>query len=190
MDGDGFVDLTREVNWGHSTNAAKRDLGSNVATDYTAEAWAGFHGGRKLLAETAGRPLTADELTLLRGHRDQAVLAWEACIAATVVHYINDTLQDMGAIDTEAYSFGDHAKHWSELKGFALALQFNPRSPLSDSYFATLHALIGQAPVLEDAGPTALQAYGDDLRAARALVGDAYSFAADNLGDDNGENGW
>ena len=69
-------------------------------------------------------------------------------------------------------------------------MQFNPRSPLSDSDFATLHALIGQAPVLEDAGPTALQAYGDDLRAARALVGDAYSFAADNLGDDNGENGW
>ena len=31
-----------------------------------------------------------------------------------------------------SYSYGDHAKHWGELKGFALGLQFNPWSPLHE----------------------------------------------------------
>ena len=55
--------------------------------------------------------------------RNQAILAWENAIAATVVHYINDVLQDMSDFGTADYSFSSHAKHWGELKGFSLALQ-------------------------------------------------------------------
>ena len=62
----------------------------------------------------------------LKAHRDAALSAWEKAIAATVVHYINDVIGDMEAED---YSFYDHAKHWSEMKGFALSFQFNRRSP-------------------------------------------------------------
>ena len=78
-----------------------------------------------------------------------------------MVHYINDTLQDMADFDTADYSFSSHAKHWSELKGFALGFQFNPRSPMSAEDFDVLHALIGMSPVLEDAGEEAapLSAY-------------------------------
>ncbi len=186
---DGAIDLTSEVNWGHSQNAAKRDLGAVVATNFTAEAWEGFAGGRALLARVEGEP-TADQLAELKAYRDQAVGAWEAAIGATVVHYVNDVLREMGELGTPDYSFGDHAKAWSELKGFALSFQFNPRSPLSDDDFAELHDLLGTAPVLGDASPAELDQYRADLRAARQLVGDAFGFDAGNLGDDHGEGGW
>ncbi len=190
VDGDGYVDLLRELNWGHSVNAAKRDRDSVAATDFTADAWAGFAAGRLLLSETAGQELSADQLATLQAHRDTALTAWEAALASTAVHYINEVLVDMAAIGTDDYSFADHAKHWSELKGFALAFQFSPRSPLSDDDFATLHGLLGTAPVLADADEAQRTAGAADLLAARELLGEAYGFDMDNLGDDNGEGGW
>ena len=181
MDGDGYIDLTTEVNWGHSVNAAKRDAGATVATDFTQAAWDGFAGGRQLLSDTAGEALSDEDFTALQTFRDEAVAAWEASISSTVVHYINDTLADMAAIGTSDYSFSDHAKHWSELKGFALSLQFNPRSPLSDEDFATLHGLLGTAPVTAGASQSALDAYQADLEEARAMLGTAYGFDDENL---------
>jgi hypothetical protein len=127
-------------------------------------------------------------MAALQAHRDQAVGAWEKALAASVVHYVNDALQDLGTAGTEDYAFGDHAKHWSELKGFALALQFNPRSPLGSDDFDTLHGLIGQRPA--DVMKDDLDARMDDLVAARELLGDVYGFDAANLGDAFGEGGW
>ncbi len=189
VDESGGIDLLTEMTWGHAQNAAKRDLGAIVATDYTTLAWEGFAGGRALLAAADG-PLSDEELAALRGFRDKALEGWEKAIAATVVHYINDTLQDMGKMGTEAYSFGDHAKHWGELKGFALSLQFSPYALITDAQLETLHAYLGTRPVLSDAGGDALDDYADDLRAARALLGTAYGFDPDNLGEDDGTNGW
>ena len=94
-------------------------------------------------------------MTQLKAHRDTIVSTWEKCVAATALHYINDTLQDMAKFGTDDYSFASHAKHWGELKGFALGLQFNPKSPLNEtvagedhSYFSKLHKLLGTAPAL------------------------------------------
>lgn len=186
-DGNGAIDLNSEYNFGHSQNAAKRDLGAaeGAETDFTKEAWEGFRRGRAIITSADGA-LTEDELQQLRDARDQAVEAWEKAIAATVVHYINDTLQLMAA-DAADYDFIKHAKVWSEMKGFALSFQFNPNSPiLSD--FAQMHDLMGDAPALP--GDENFDSYADDLRTARTLIGDAYGFDAANLGDDNGEGGW
>jgi hypothetical protein len=174
------IDLVSEYAWGASVNAAKRDRGSSTGTTFGTDAFAAFTAGRALIAATDG-PLDETALTTLRGHRDVAVANWENAIAATVVHYINDVLADMEAMGTEAYAFTDHAKHWSELKGFAIGLQFNPRSPLhagagETTQFALLHAYIGDAPVLEAAGEEALTAYATALTDARALLQDAYGF--------------
>ena len=107
-------------------------------------------------------------------------------LAATVIHYVNDTLQVMNTFGTDDYDFTEHAKVWSEMKGFALGFQFNPHSPLLAD-FDEIHSLFGDAPVLADGE---VDAYRADLIAARALIGAAYGFATDNLGDANGENGW
>ena len=105
-----------------------------------------------------------------------------------MVHYLNDTLQDLATIGTDEHSFGDLARHWSEMKGLALTIQFNPDSPVSDADFATIHELLGMAPVVSDAD--AIADYADALRGARTMFGDAYGFDPANLGDENGENGW
>ena len=177
---DGNIDLKTEVNWGHSSNAGKRDVGSNDPTvDLTGDAWNAFYQGRVLLNQTVGSELSETDLNTLRGYRDEAIAAWEMAIVATVVHYINDTIQDVNA---EA-DLGDLAKHWSEMKGFALSMQFNPRSPLADDDFSVMHTLM-------DIAPTRSQDYVQDLIEARTILGDAYGIDAVNLGDENGENGW
>ena len=177
---DGNIDLKTEVNWGHSRNSGMRDAGSNDSTvDLTSDAWNAFYQGRLLLNQTVGSELSDADLDTLRGYRDEAVTAWEMAIVATVVHYINDTIQDINA---EA-DLGDLAKHWSEMKGFALSMQFNPNSPLSDADFGIIHNLM-------DIAPNRTQEYVDSLIEARTILGDAYGIDSVNLGDENGENGW
>lgn len=175
IDQDGKINLNSEYNFGNSTNAAKRDLGSNGTTNYTQTAMEGFLKGRQLLNETAGTELTSAQLTELQGYRDSAVEAWENAIAATVIHYINDTHADVSKIGTAEFSLTDVAKHWSELKGFLLGLQFNPRSPLSDADFAEVNSLVGDMPAITD---TDKAAYLLDLVTARAKLQAAYNFDA------------
>jgi hypothetical protein len=190
-DGDGAIDLNSEFCFAASINAAKRDVGASAdaPTDFTAVAWEGFHGGRTIIAENPGG-LDATAMSDLQAKRDQAVTAWESAVAATMVHYINDVLQDMETFGTEEYSFGDHAKHWSELKGFALWLQFNPRSLVSDADFVALHEAIGMAPVLPSADADEIEGYAAALIEAREILAVSYSFDALNIGDEVGENGW
>ena len=195
-DGDGAIDLKSEYNFAASVNAAKRDLGSNATTDYTGQAFEAFLKGRTIIAN-AGEVLTDEEMTELEAQRDAALGAWEAAIAATVVHYINDTLRDTILAETaeDSYNFEHHAKVWSELKGFALGLQFNPRSPLNaasegSTLFARVHELIGDAPVVQGADPAAFTQARANLLIARDIFKDAYGFDASNMGDDQGEGGW
>lgn len=181
--GDGSIDLTREYNFAISVNCAKRDLDSAEPTNFTKDAFDAFVAGRAIIAE-AGETLTEDQRTALTMQSDIAVSAWEKCIAATVAHYINETLADMNAFGTEEYSFEDHAKHWSELKGFSLGLQFNPESPmLEGTRFADFHARIGDAPVLpnDEGGQDAIDAYKAALLEARDIVQEAYDFSQANV---------
>ncbi|MEE2837093.1 MAG: DUF4856 domain-containing protein [Myxococcota bacterium] len=194
--GDGKIDLKSEINFLHSVNCAKRDRGSadSAKTDFTKDAMDHFLAGRTLIMN-AGDTLSEAEMTQLKAHRDVVISSWEKCVAATVVHYINDTLQDMAKFGTDDYSFASHAKHWGELKGFALGLQFNPKSPLNNeitgedmTYFQKFHQLIGAAPALP--GSPDVAGYQSKLRQARSLLAERYGFAAANLGDDDGEDGW
>ena len=161
-------------------NASKRDRGSadDDPTDFSKDAMDGFLRGRAIIDAAAG-PLSDDQMADLVASRGQAVLAWENAIAATVVHYVNDTLGVMDTIGTAEYSLSEHAKVWSEMKGFGLGLQFNPRSRLSDADFGTLHDLMRDAPVLP--GDEDLGEYREDLIAARDLMGSAYGFGGSNL---------
>jgi hypothetical protein len=174
-DDDGKIDLVSEYNWGHSVNAAKRDR--NHTTDLTTEAFGAFHAGRALIASVEGE-LTEAQMTQLKCHSDTAITAWEKAIAATVIHYINDTIADMDAPAAD-YQFYDHAKHWSELKGFALSFQFNRRSPMTAEQFAALHAAIGTAPALP--GAANFDAYRQGLVDIRGVVGTVYGFDATDV---------
>jgi hypothetical protein len=181
--GDGAIDLLSEYNFGNAVNCAKRDRGSSsdAPTDFTRSAFEAFLAGRHLISSSDGE-LAAEDMDRLRAHRDTIVATWEACIAATIVHYFNEVIADMDAFTSAAYRFEDHAKHWSELKGFALGLQFNPRSPLLEgTRFADVHQLIGDAPVLPNADAQVIADYRAGLESAREIIAEAYGFAPANV---------
>ncbi|MEE2788892.1 MAG: DUF4856 domain-containing protein [Myxococcota bacterium] len=187
-DENGDVDLTAEYNWGHSQNAAKRDRDS-ACENLTMEAYTAFYEGRKLITSAAGSELTAAQLDALKGYRDTAILAWEKAIAATVIHYINDTLKDMAAEPYDFMTFKAHAKHWGEMKGFALSFQFNPRSPLNEAAgqgtkFEAIHEKFGTKPVIPTVNTAEeVEAYKAGLLEARDMMRDAYGFDAADAAD-------
>ena len=188
-DGDGKIDLLSEINFGNSVNAGKRDRGSKSnanPTDFSKQAMDAFLAGRKLINDASGTELTDDQKTELVGYRDVALDAWERSVVATVIHYINDLRADLEPLETGSgdFNFTTAAKHFSEMKGFALGLQFNPYSPIAGSddtkfaKFVELHELLKDAPVLDE---SKVADYRADLSAASDLLQTAYDFDADNV---------
>ncbi|WP_404394646.1 DUF4856 domain-containing protein [Pseudoalteromonas phenolica] len=183
---DGKIDLLSEYNWGNSTNAGKRDRSG--FTDLSKEAYDAFYAGRKLLNDKAGQALSDAEMETLVKHATAARLAWEKAIVATSIHYINDVLKDLEKLTAQDYTFKIDdfytlAKHWSEMKGFALNMQFNPVSPFVNreaktvtADFVKLHELMGNAPVFEDNSTKTVAQYEQDLKAARNILRDAYTW--------------
>lgn len=201
-DMDGVIDLKSEYNFGQSVNCAKRDVGAVSGSDLTAEAISGFTEGRTIVAAASeAGSLTADQETALQAAIAKAAGAWEKCIASTVVHYINDVTGDMEAFSNGQFASIDNfynlAKHWSEMKGFALGLQFSPYSPFRDAGTGALVAIdygtdqsasldevlawMGDAPVLANASDAAIQDYKDALMQARAVLQAAYGFDSGNV---------
>ncbi|ALO41839.1 DUF4856 domain-containing protein [Pseudoalteromonas phenolica] len=197
IDGDGVIDLASEFVWGNSSNAAKRDRGAEETTDFTAEAMVNFIAGRKIITDNFGTDVAdfSDELKAqFNKHVFDAALGWEKAIAATVVHYINDSISDIENLKDGEYTtdeFATYAKHWGEMKGFALNFQFSPFSPFAEddlnpkkadfgeAKFVEVHTLMGDKPLVT--GTTEeFEAYAEKLRQARDILADAYDFAEEN----------
>lgn len=197
--GDGSIDIRSEIVLGHAQNCAKRDRGSDGATDFSQDAFDAFLIGRQILDNAAkAGTLTAEAQSALNSQISIASKAWEKCIAATVVHYINDVTADMGEYQAPDFAslgnFKTMAKHWGEMKGFALALQFSPYSPFRDGSVEGIDLddlkrvldLMGDAPVLADgsqggipvsgSAEDAIAAYLSDLQTARDVLEEAYEF--------------
>ncbi len=197
--GDGSIDIRSEIVLGHAQNCAKRDRGSDGATDFSQDVFDAFLIGRQILDNAAkAGTLTAEAQSALNSQISIASKAWEKCIAATVVHYINDVTADMGEYQAPDFAslgnFKTMAKHWGEMKGFALALQFSPYSPFRDGSVEGIDLddlkrvldLMGDAPVLADgsqggipvsgSAEDAIAAYLSDLQTARDVLEEAYEF--------------
>jgi hypothetical protein len=197
-DDDGRIDLATEYNFGASVDAARRDRGSdrNARTDSMGDAWRGFLTGRVIIRAADGA-LSDDELNDLRTQRDLALEAWENVIAASIVHWANQTLEyfeDFGTDEFEYVSgdFLEHATDWSALKAGLMMLQFNPRSRLDASQLEELNNLVGDAPILPlpEVEEVEVEMHIADLLAARELIGEVFGFDEANLGDNDGSGGW
>ncbi len=201
--GDGLIDLTSEFVFGHAQNCAKRDRKKNAEgvpyTDFSKDAMDAFMIGRRIVenAEIAGE-LTDAANEALQAQIKIAATTWEKCIAATVVHYINDVSADMADFSNGAFAdrsnFVNLAKHWGEMKGFALGLQFSPLSPFRDGStgksvtdLKRALELMGDAPMLPDGSQNgqatnaasaadAIDKYLGDLAEARTIFAEAYEF--------------
>ena len=193
-DGVAGIDIRAEINQANSVNCAKRDEGATVTTDYTQQAFNAFLTGRKQLNDSATGTTTDGALSgsaddLAKASK-QAAQVWEMCIAATVVHYINDVNDDLDGFINAQGKFADLsayknlAKHWSEMKGFALGLQFNPESPFHQSadtlkVYEAILAAMGDKP--DFSSIEAATTYKANLLTARGLMQNAYGFDADNV---------
>ena len=172
---DFMISLMAEKNFGLSVNAAKRDLGANLGNeDFTKKIMSAMLSGRHLIQEKPeGYLKYAQAFSVI------AIAQWEKVIAATVVHYINETLGDYEKYGSKDYEFIKLAKHFSEMKGFALAFQFNPNSQMNISDFTEMHRLMGDHPVspATDNVPN----YRENLIKSRSLIKDSFGFDPENV---------
>jgi len=181
---DSSIDLYAEYSFGHSINAVKRDAGAtDTGIDFSKAVMDAFLNGRQLIQDNFGTdPVEGSGYhKYLALYAQTALNNWENAVAATVIHYINDYTADINSLTNadEDASAATIAKHWSEMKGFALSLQFSPVAQISIADLTLVHEKMGQAPVLV-AGEEAV-AYLAKLAEARDILQAAYGFSGTNV---------
>ncbi len=110
--------------------------------------------------------------------RDQAIATirekWDLLVAASTLHYINSSLDDIAAGNPNALYH-----HWSEGIGFANALRYNPAKKISDSDFASLITLMRENPAT--ANQDELDQFKQDLQNASLILIDTYGFTPEQI---------
>ena len=171
--GDGSIDFKSEYNFGLSRNAGKRDKGGS-GVNLTQEIFEAFLAGRTAIANQG----TVAEIS---AHRQAAANGMEKVIAATVVHYINDTLSDMSKLGTAEENRTALNKHWAEMKGYTVALQYNPFRLINDGQLAELHGIMGASPMYDMPGSNAYNTQVADYKRAKSVLQAAYGFSNANM---------
>ena len=172
---DGVIDLNSEYTFAMAQYANKRD-DSAIGSDYSQSIMDNFIKGRQLIQDNFGTDPVVGEgyHAELAEIAKEIIMDWEEIFAANVIHYINATLEDMAAIDGD--TLGDLPKHWGEMKGFALALQFNQpaTSAITTAELKQLHGYLEEAPKLTNDAD-----YRIALANARDLLKETFEFEGD-----------
>ena len=171
--GDGSIDFKSEYNFGLSRNAGKRDKGGS-GVDFTQQIFNAFLAGRTAITNQGS-------VAEISAHRQTAAEGMEKVIAATVVHYINDTLSDMSELGTADENIANLNKHWAEMKGYTVALQYNPFRLISDGQLAELHGIMGEAPIYDEPGSNSYKTQIANYERAKVVLQTAYGFSNDNM---------
>ena len=171
--GDGSIDFKSEYNFGLSRNAGKRDKGGS-GVDFTQQIFNAFLAGRTAITNQGS-------VAEISAHRQTAAEGMEKVIAATVVHYINDTLSDMSQLGTGEENIANLNKHWAEMKGYTVALQYSPFRLISDGQLAELHGIMGEAPIYDEPGSNGYKTQVANYERAKAVMQAAYGFSNDNM---------
>ncbi len=173
--GDGMIDLKSEYNFGISRNAGKRDKGG-TGVDFTKEIFDAYLAGRTAITNQG----TVSEIST---HRQIAAEGMEKVIAATAVHYVNDTLDDMSKIGTADENTVNHNKHWAEMKAFTMALQYNSFGRITSADLEQLHTLMGDAPKYDAPGTEAYNNTVANLTEAKSVFESVFGFSSANMAD-------
>lgn len=176
-DQNDFISIKKEMNLGASYLTGRMDLTAvDKDLDLSNEAMTALLKGRHLItAKPDGYK------KYVRANAVVALGAWEKALAGVVIHYINETIKSFDVYGTDKYLFTNTAKYWSEMKGYALAFQFNPNGVMSDVDFDKMHSLMADSPVLPQAGSSALTAYKSSLLKARNILQKTYGFSDANV---------
>lgn len=149
--GDGEIDLYTEMTYAHGYYAANADKSGK--SNYLHTITSAFIEGRQLITDASGHALTDAERKRLKAYADTISTNWQKVIAEAAFKYAGSVYKDLETLEKAVAENGDaaaafrqYAKHWGELKGFALALQTG-----GDNLGAAatkLNKLIGFSPVL------------------------------------------
>ena len=166
INGDGVVNLKSEMNYGHAYYAAAFDKGGK--TDYFNTITNAFIEGREIITAANGEKMSDRQHRDLRSSARVICGAWEMVIAEAVFKYAGSVHKDIEVLngltpggDDHAKAVRTYAKHWGELKGFALSLATGGVN-LGD-IGVKIDRLIGFGPVMPDgtrvSGMTSAGAY-------------------------------
>lgn len=174
---DGLISLKTEKNLGISVNTSRIDFITNSPkTDFSQESMSSFLKGRHLITSKPN-----NYKKYVRAYGVIALGAWEKTIASAVVHYINKTRKEYSEYGTTQYLFSDFVKYWSEMKGYALAFQFNPHGVMTDQNFDKIHQLMKDSPVLPHGDVTTINNYMSQLLEIRDILQVTYQFSSENV---------
>ena len=126
--GDGMVDLKSEYVFGPCYYAAAFDRSGTKSTNYTNTMFDAFLDGRKLITAAAGDVLSDSERSQLKAYAATIEENWEKVLAEAVFKYAGSVYKDINKMkdlsgDDLNKAYRAYAKHWGELKGFAMAMQ-------------------------------------------------------------------
>ncbi|MGB0732237.1 MAG: DUF4856 domain-containing protein [Pontibacterium sp.] len=148
---DGVVSLYDETVYAHAYYAAGADKSGK--TNYFHTITNAFIDGRQLITNADGKKLTDAQRTELKGYAAVIAENWEKVIAEAAFKYAGSVYKDIEKLNKTLDESGDindiyrkYAKHWGELKGFAMALQVSGKDIGSTA--TELNRLIGFSPVL------------------------------------------
>ncbi|EAR09081.1 hypothetical protein MED297_17103 [Reinekea sp. MED297] len=151
VNGNGSVDLHGEMAYAHAYYAAGFDKGGK--TNYLHTIAQAFYDGRDVIRKAKGDTLSKRERNKLYDYADVIAANWELVLAEAAFKYAGSTYSDIEKLNiileadgNAAEAYRTYAKHWGELKGFAMALQVGGRD-LGETAFE-LNSLIGFSPVL------------------------------------------
>ena len=151
--GNGKVDLKSEMTFGHAYYAADADKSGK--TKYLHTVTKAFIDGRQLITDAGGKALSDVQRSQLKSFSETICSNWERVIAEATFKYAGSVYKDIQKLQIIIEANGDttkayrtYAKHYGELKGFALALQ-SGRNNLG-STADTINSLTGYGPVTLD----------------------------------------
>ena len=148
--GDGMVDLKSEYVFGPCYYAAAFDRSGTKSTNYTNTMFDAFLDGRKLITAAAGDALSDSARSQLKAYAATIEENWEKVLAEAVFKYAGSVYKDINKMkdlsgDDLNKAYRTYAKHWGELKGFAMAMQ-SGKSNLGATA-TKMNELIGFGPV-------------------------------------------
>jgi len=140
-----------EMAYAHAYYASSFDKGGK--TTYLHTIVQAFLDGRNLISSANGDALTDDQRSKLMGYAQVIKTQWQRVIAEAVFKYAGSVYGDIVKLEAAIEANGDagkiyraYAKHWGELKGFALSLEAGGVN-LGETG-VNLNRLIGYSPVL------------------------------------------
>lgn len=113
---------------------------------YFNDLYTGFITGQSLLSIEQPNLNDKEIQSHLYSTSSKILDTWEKALLAKLIGHLNDTVDEANIVHITKIAHTEYIDAWSNLKACAIALQFNPNSPLGITGLADIHRHIGNAP--------------------------------------------